>query len=84
MLKSNQGGLESVEDTKMCFSLTIAVVPLVPTLTSFVTDIFNDCCPFLHSPVPLLILIESRFELFFSPLDGAVGDGLGMDVEEVQ
>ena len=23
------------------------------TLASFVTDIFHECCPFLHSPVPL-------------------------------
>ena len=38
---------------KMGISLAIPTVPLALPLTSYFTEIFHYCCPFVHSPVPL-------------------------------
>ena len=47
----------------MGIPLAITTVPFVPPLTSFATEIFHECCPFLHSPVPLKLRFRIKWNM---------------------
>ena len=46
--------------------LMIQTVPLAPALSSFVTEVFHDCCLFLHSPRDIGVETKAHYHLLKS------------------